>query len=556
MKNIFSVLFIVFFLFLVTGTESIEDSEECNNALHALHFFVDFLLDKNLAKTPIYSPTSVDSVPLLEGYFERENVENKLLAEYVTSTVDGLLVAQAVGNHATLGEMSVAMTEFSKYIKSIENNVNATNTSEFWDEWATIWFNLAKRTAGAPQYAYDRAMNYATIAQHPFPITETALGIFNQSYVWMGNYFDEVYPGAWQQVSIPFNQLGFTSLNGYLIQHNVDSSKPFIIATAGGFDLPTPGMMSQQQMEAVIKAGYGVLMYEGPGQGIASRYDNSVFTNEWHLVVDAVADYVVNNPNITNGDNIISASWSFGGYLMAEGCALVTNPAIKGCIIDPATPNFAFSMNYAGFSWAITPYTGSKEQIATVSKLCGDFCINYLPYYSNVTAVSNQGTWNPDPFLTALIDENCSSGRSYLLKLFTEFFGEYPLIIPDLSYTLFKMLPFSSYSYSSLKELVDIIDNDPQTFSQLYIDSLYIFQNYQTDYNTISKTKPAILATGGTEDFIYQSTCTTSYFKALQSNNNKSMFHMFDSAGGDAQHDQMGSQLSSLPYWFKFLEQF
>eukprot|EP00005_Dracoamoeba_jomungandri_P001302 CAMPEP_0174253880 /NCGR_PEP_ID=MMETSP0439-20130205/3250_1 /TAXON_ID=0 /ORGANISM="Stereomyxa ramosa, Strain Chinc5" /LENGTH=654 /DNA_ID=CAMNT_0015335177 /DNA_START=53 /DNA_END=2017 /DNA_ORIENTATION=- len=616
---------------------AVKSGGKCEAASNAFMWFFQNLDNSSLASTPIYSPSSLTAFPFIDGFFTELTTgkqrrrsfvgeggvvfDTEEVVSFITETVNGLLTAQAVGKHTTLGEMSYACSLFAQQVSSFLSGPSSSlpTTSELWGWWTKIWLELAERVgASGEREGYGRAMNYAFIAQQPYPLSDIALLAFNTSYFYMEKYLDATYPGLWKQVSIPFNntdtnkrsstlngytnkqsstlngntnkqsstqngntnkqsstlngytnkqsstQNGYTNkqsstqngyankqsstLNGYLLKSpnpKPSTSNKLIIASAGGLDWPTPGMLAQQEPEILLEEGYSIVIYEGPGQGIGSRYSNSRFTHEWHVVLDAVAEWC--GPL---SSDLVSLSWSFGGFLTAEGCALATNPGIKACIIDPATPNFAFSINYLSLGWAVVPYTGQQKQ---VGELCGATCASFLAYYANCTSSSNQATWEEDGLMTGLLGEDCGTGRGLLEKVYTEGFQQSPFVETDQIYLVLKLVPMGPSTYSSLGNLSRIVDTDPEALSVLFVEGLEEIQKYRTTQTEVAHTMPAILAIGGSEDFALQSTSTASYFHHLPSNPLSSFF-FFTPESGAASHDEAGASLVSMPLVLKFLE--
>jgi pimeloyl-ACP methyl ester carboxylesterase len=115
------------------------------------------------------------------------------------------------------------------------------------------------------------------------------------------------------KVNIPYEK---TNLPGYF--YRVDDKKRPTIIVQAGFD-GTQEELYGYGLEGV-KRGYNIFTFDGPGQGAALREQGLPFRPDWEVVIRAVVDFLVKQPEIDT-NIIILYGLSFGGYLAPRGAS-------------------------------------------------------------------------------------------------------------------------------------------------------------------------------------------------------------------------------------------
>ena len=96
-----------------------------------------------------------------------------------------------------------------------------------------------------------------------------------------------------------------------------DSEKPLIVL-GGGFDSTLEELYFVLVKDA-HEHGYGVLTYDGPGQGSALRHQGLTFTHEWEKPAGAVLDAFL--ADHARPEKIVLVGMSMGGYLAPRAAA-------------------------------------------------------------------------------------------------------------------------------------------------------------------------------------------------------------------------------------------
>ncbi|KAH6683991.1 alpha/beta hydrolase [Halenospora varia] len=149
-------------------------------------------------------------------------------------------------------------------------------------------------------------------------------------------------------LDVPFN--GY-KLPAYLYlprKENRLSGKTPILINTGGAD------SVQEELYYIYGAsgpalGYGILTFEGPGQGIVLRRHNLHMQPDWEVVTSAVLDHLFQfseeNPELAlDLDHVAIAGASMGGYYALRGAS---DPRFKACVsIDPFYDMWEFATHH------------------------------------------------------------------------------------------------------------------------------------------------------------------------------------------------------------------
>lgn len=180
------------------------------------------------------------------------------------------------------------------------------------EDWQSVWTDLAadfltKDRTLAAAFSYRAAELYA-LPEDPKK---------NQFYDQFVNlYYGAVQVENLEKISIPYRQ-------GALPVVRLSPSHPRgVIVMHGGFDSFLEELVRVGQY--LSKAGYEVIMFEGPGQGAAIRKHNLTFTHEWEHPVAAVLDYFKRN-------DVTLIGISLGGYLALRAAAFEPRVARVVC---------------------------------------------------------------------------------------------------------------------------------------------------------------------------------------------------------------------------------
>jgi len=305
-----------------------------------------------------------------------------------------------------------------------------------------------------------------------------------------------------------------------------------------------------RSMFSYLEAGYAILYYEGPGQGLTPLDGTSLrFTPYWDRVLTAVATYaplhLSNYYNTSAG--VTSASESFGGFLNAQACSKIDKQLIQGCIVDPATPNFGWTTNYQFVGRILSSFESVDPALITAS--CGSYCVQYATPFWNVNA-----TYMPQPFadnglMQSLTNTSCTSGRTLLSELFSGL--GFPLS-SDIMYLIYSIVPPGPTTYRDLNHLSLVVDSYPQNFSALAVESYRLLQEYRISKEQVANTSVPIAAFSTTEDFGIQSALTAAYFNALPASS-QGLFKQFNASSGAALHCEAAAWDVVVPYYLRFM---
>jgi alpha-beta hydrolase superfamily lysophospholipase len=204
--------------------------------------------------------------------------------------------------------------------------------------WYLQWLKLADRTnaeayelqqqglASSASNAFFRASNYyRTASIYAVTATErlnstTALQKSRTAFL--------------QAIAqIPFIKAVAIPYDGVLLPaYFLSAEKPQapLLMVQGGLD----GTAEELYFEVGVlarRAGFNVLLFEGPGQGLVLRAAQLTLRPDWHHVITRVLDYAIKLPGI-DPKKIALLGLGMGGYLAADACAYEAR--IKACIAN------------------------------------------------------------------------------------------------------------------------------------------------------------------------------------------------------------------------------
>lgn len=165
--------------------------------------------------------------------------------------------------------------------------------------------------------AFLRASNYLRTAEFfrrdSTSDDQEALQVFNKSREAMYCAMALSPQYTFQRIAAPFED---TKLPAYLIcPAQKDGRNPTLVLN-GGFDsTKEEGYLAVGA--AALARGYNFAAFDGPGQGEMIRQQRIPFRPDWHTVVTAVTDAIVDRDEVDK-DRLILMGWSMGGWLAAE----------------------------------------------------------------------------------------------------------------------------------------------------------------------------------------------------------------------------------------------
>jgi dienelactone hydrolase len=136
---------------------------------------------------------------------------------------------------------------------------------------------------------------------------------------------------------IPYER---TTLPGYWMSPDSTSRPRPVLLMNNGSDGPISDMYVFGGAGAITR-GYGVLAYDGPGQGAALYRQGLSLRPDWERVVTPVVDYALSRADV-DPERIAIYGASMGGYVVARAAAF--EQRIAAAIADPdvwdvATPS-------------------------------------------------------------------------------------------------------------------------------------------------------------------------------------------------------------------------
>ena len=209
------------------------------------------------------------------------------------------------------------------------------------DGWYLQWTATAERVAGyadesaraghttSASDAYLRASSYYRAAYLPLygsPVDPRLVEAFDKETEAFQKAAALMTPPV-EPVEIPFEG---TTLPGYFCQ--VDDSgkpRPTLIVT-NGYDSTINELYLD--FAAVLRRGYNLLLFDGPGQGRVLIKQGLVMRPDWENVVKPVVDYALTRPEV-DPEKIALMGISLGGYLAPRAAS--GEHRLAACIADP-----------------------------------------------------------------------------------------------------------------------------------------------------------------------------------------------------------------------------
>jgi pimeloyl-ACP methyl ester carboxylesterase len=169
-------------------------------------------------------------------------------------------------------------------------------------DWQSVWTDLAADflTNDRPLAA---AFSYRAAELYALPDDPKKIQFYDQ---FVDLYYGAVQVENLEKFSIPYRQGGLPAIRLSPPNHRGT------IVMHGGFDSFLEELIRVGQY--LSKAGYEVIMFEGPGQGAAIRRHNLIFTHEWEHPTATVLDYFDLN-------DVTLIGISLGGYLCLRAAA-------------------------------------------------------------------------------------------------------------------------------------------------------------------------------------------------------------------------------------------
>jgi pimeloyl-ACP methyl ester carboxylesterase len=209
------------------------------------------------------------------------------------------------------------------------------------DGWYRQWTATAERIAGyadesaraghtiSASDAYLRASSYYRAAYVPLfgsPVDPRLVEAFDKETEAFQKAAALMTPPV-EPVEIPYEG---TTLPGYFCQ--VDDSgrpRPTLIGT-NGYDSTINELYLD--FAAVLRRGYNLLLFDGPGQGRVLIKQGLVMRPDWENVVKPVVDYALTRPEV-DPEKIALMGISLGGYLAPRAAS--SEHRLAACIADP-----------------------------------------------------------------------------------------------------------------------------------------------------------------------------------------------------------------------------
>ncbi len=196
-----------------------------------------------------------------------------------------------------------------------------------FESWYNEWYTIAERIKGIAEqcikeehpvsalYALLRASNYYRAAEfylHGNPQDPRIRSVSKKSRTCFSTAMT-LAPIKITAINIPYEH---TTLPGYF--YHVDNKQRPTLILQTGFD-GTQEELYGYALEG-IKRGYHVLTFEGPGQGSVLREQGIPFRPDWEVVIRAVTDFAITQPEV-DASMLILFGLSFGGYLAPRGAS-------------------------------------------------------------------------------------------------------------------------------------------------------------------------------------------------------------------------------------------
>src|SRR5215204_2257830 len=195
------------------------------------------------------------------------------------------------------------------------------------DGWYRQWTATAERVAGyadesaraghaiSASDAYLRASSYYRAAYVPLfgsPVDPRLVEAFDKETEAFQKAAALMTPPV-EPVEIPFEG---TTLPGYFCRVD-DSGRPrSTLIVTNGYDSTINELYLD--FAAVLRRGYNLLLFDGPGQGRVLIKQGLVMRADWENVVKPVVDYALTRPEV-DPEKIALMGISLGGYLAPRG---------------------------------------------------------------------------------------------------------------------------------------------------------------------------------------------------------------------------------------------
>ena len=209
------------------------------------------------------------------------------------------------------------------------------------DGWYRQWTATAERVAGyADESAraghaisasddYLRASSYYRAAYVPLfgsPVDPRLVEAFDKETEAFQKAAALMTPPV-EPVEIPFEG---TTLPGYFCRVD-DSGRPrSTLIVTNGYDSTINELYLD--FAAVLRRGYNLLLFDGPGQGRVLIKQGLVMRADWENVVKPVVDYALTRPEV-DPEKIALMGISLGGYLAPRAAS--SEHRLAACIADP-----------------------------------------------------------------------------------------------------------------------------------------------------------------------------------------------------------------------------
>lgn len=137
-----------------------------------------------------------------------------------------------------------------------------------------------------------------------------------------------LFDPPFEPVLIPYEE---TTLPGYYMSPGSTGRPRPVLLMNNGSDGPISDMYVFGGAGALAR-GYGVLAYDGPGQGAALYRQGLSLRPDWERVVTPVVDYALSRDDV-DPERIAIYGASMGGYMVARAAAF--EHRIAAAITDP-----------------------------------------------------------------------------------------------------------------------------------------------------------------------------------------------------------------------------
>lgn len=234
-----------------------------------------------------------------------------------------------------LGLMLYGMSDLGEVLEVV-SQLTVSDEENWISAWSAMAQRLQSRAEKADQTgkrvtastAYLRASTYWRVSLMCFNIpNDPRIGDYALASSKCYERYLELsgYPG--QYVDIPYEN---SFLPGHFYRSPVAGDKaPLLILTPGQ---DTWAEDTRWVYDGAIRRGIHCLVYDGPGQGYALRFNDLRFRPDWENVVGPVVDFGLQIPGI-DPSRIGLMGLSFGGFLAPRAAAF--EKRIKVCIADP-----------------------------------------------------------------------------------------------------------------------------------------------------------------------------------------------------------------------------